>query len=243
MRRFGLALSIAACGCGVLLLMIHIKSWKSSVSGGEPVSVLVARQALARGEKVSEGAITERLVPVGHLERRAVRVSERDKVVGQRLNVSLQAMDGLLWTDLSLGQEERDLSSLVQPGKRAVTVTPKGGSATSALIRPGDNVDVLSSRRGQGTAVVLEKTLVLAVGTETTRRRSNRAIGSVEALTLSLDLEQTRRLNSALALGTISVVLRNTEDDRVSLQQAPTQQTVGRAAARPRRPVNIGRVR
>ena len=84
-------------------------------------------------------------VPRAYVEQRAVRSSEREKIIGVRAGNALKPQDTLLWSDLSLGNEERELSSLVQPGRRAVTVrASQAGSdpAGNGLVRPGDYVDV-----------------------------------------------------------------------------------------------------
>ena len=78
-----------------------------------------------------------------------------------------------MWTDLVTANEDRrDLSSLVQPGSRAVSIQMAREGSSVALIRPGDYVDVFSVMNEKGAdqkiaVVLLQRVLVLATGLDT----------------------------------------------------------------------------
>src|SRR5206468_8325946 len=127
--------------------------------------------------------------------------------------------------------EERDLSSLVQPGSRAVTVHANNGDETkgNALIRPGDYVDVVATMPevgkgpggdGRSSIVLLQRVLVLAVGTATEAQAVTGHTQGANAtqrdlvLTLSLNLQEAQLLALATERGHLSVAVRNPEIGR-----------------------------
>lgn len=228
-RLLALATAFGLLGGGLLLL--YLKRFEEEASGGARVQILSLAQPIERGALVTAEALAVSEVPVAYVERRAVRVADKSKIVGIRAAHALDAQDTLLWTDLAISSEIRDLSSLVQPGKRAVTVrASETGSdpASSGLLRPGDYVDVLvtlrdDSMEGKGTAavVLLQRVLVLAVGGRTEpqgfadadEHRSARA--EERELTLSLKTEEVQLLSLARERGTLSVALREPTDTKI----------------------------
>lgn len=213
---------------GVALLMLYLRRFEEEVSGGGRIPLLSVVKPIARGAMITQDMLTTSSVPRAYVEQRAVRLADRDKVIGVRAANALAPQDTLLWSDLALSAEARDLSSLVQPGKRAVTVrASEAGSdpAGNGLVRPGDYVDVVVTLRGDagaaGSAVVLlQRVLVLAVGSETQpytvadgRASHSRAIE--RELTLSLRVEEVQILSLARERGTLSVALRSPNDSKV----------------------------
>jgi len=222
MDRRALQIALISATLASLLLVLYLRRYERELSGGERVPVLALRKSLQRGELLSEEALAVREIPIAYLEARAVRASERSKVLGLPVGVPLEPAQGLLWSDLAIAGQARDLSSLVQPGKRAVTVLARGAfdGRDLALIHPGDYVDVLvtlddgDGRRGdrRGSRVLLQRVLVLAVGGQTLAGIEPRPNSGSNPLTLSLEIQQAQKLSLAIERGSISVVLRNSED-------------------------------
>ena len=158
-----------------------------------------------------------------------MKAAERSKVLGIPASVTLQAQQTLMWTDLAILTEDRDLSSLVQPGKRAVTVRASTGDDTggNALIRPGDYVDVIATLSDQSnpasdkiSVVLLQRVLVLAVGlntevVNTTDAKPTARSRSDKMLTLSLNLQEAQLLSLALEKGRLSVAVRHVDDQSI----------------------------
>lgn len=223
----------AATAFGLLgggLLLLYLKRFEEEASGGARVQVLSLVQPLERGALVSAEALAVSEVPVAYVEQRAVRAADKSKIVGIRAAHALDAQDTLLWTDLAISAESRDLSSLVQPGKRAMTVrASETGSdpSSSGLLRPGDYVDVLVTLRDElesksaSAVVLLQRVLVLAVGSRTepqgfAETREPRGSSAHEReLTLSLKTEEVQLLSLARERGTLSVALRDPSDTNI----------------------------
>jgi pilus assembly protein CpaB len=233
MNRHAFFLALVLSVSGALLLLLYMRQFEREMSGGESVLLLMAVKPIERGAIVTDEMLTTRAVPIAYVEDRAVKAAERAKVVGLQASTSLGAQQTLLWTDLAITTEERDLSALVQPGRRGFTVRAMAGSDDTrgnALIRPGDYVDVIvtmtneqSATAEQTSVVLLQRVLVLAVGTDTGSnervgadgKRTDSGFQSERVLTLSLNLQESQLLALALEKGRLSVAVRNPDDQRV----------------------------
>jgi pilus assembly protein CpaB len=227
MNRRALAIAAFLAACATALLMVYLRRFEHEVSGGEPVALLSLVKAVERGGVLTDDMLATRSVPVAYVEDRAVKASERAKVLGLQAAIALRPQQTLLWTDLAITTEARDLSSLVQPGKRGVTVHASGfnDAAGSTLVLPGDYVDVLvtslDSRdpRDQSTAVLLQRVLVLAVGPHTDVKVGELPVNAIgrsdRQLTLSLSLSEAQLLALATEKGHLSVAVRNAADPGV----------------------------
>lgn len=213
----------------VALLMLYLRRFEQEVAGGSKVAVLGLRKPVARGELITDEALTVFEVPLAYVERRSVKQLDRQKVVGVRAAGALTAQDLLLWSDLVLSNDNRDLATLIQPGKRAVSVkASEAGSdpAGNGLVHPGDYVDVVVTLKEDTdpptltSVVLLQRVLVLAVGSETTAlnqvdEKEQQRHGSQRELTLSLNMEEVQLLTLAREKGRLSVALRSPGDAKV----------------------------
>jgi pilus assembly protein CpaB len=224
-NKVALLVALLAAIAGSVLLLLYLRRFEEEVSGGAKIQVLVARKQIDPGQLLSDGddMVVTRGVPQAYVEDRAIRSTERPRVVGLRVASRVQAGETLMWTDLAVATDDRrDLSSLVQNGMRALQIRASTNEPSYALIRPGDRVDVISTiseaQEQRVTRVLLQNILVLAVGldmgndTSAARSHSDR---SDQALTLSVNLEQAELLSLAAERGRLSVALRNPDDPHI----------------------------
>ena len=223
--RRALLWSLASGLLSAALAFVFFQRYEQSLAGGERVAILRARKPIARGEALSDDALVTATVPASYLEARAVRAADRAKVRGLRVGSSLETEDALLWSDLAVSQARRELSSLVQPGNRAVSISADLAEDTQ-LVRPGDYVDVLATLQSKTdgalvSALLLQRVLVLAVGASTDPQlaaiEAGRAAGE---LSLSLKVEEAQLLALARERGKLSVMLRQPDDTRI-IEGAP----------------------
>jgi pilus assembly protein CpaB len=192
------------------------------------VEVLFAEKPIERGEVIKDEMLATRSIPVAYLEHRAIKAGERARILGIPSAAAVAPQETLMWTDLAITTEDRSLSSLVQTGRRAMTVRAAGGlddTRGNALIRPGDYVDVVLTSEGNAdsreptSSVLLQRVLVLAVGQQTRggvdTKGSDYAAQQDKLLTLSLSLEETQIVAMAVERGRLSVVVRNPDDPGV----------------------------
>lgn len=228
-RRAFLVASLLAV-ISVTLILLYMRRFEREMSGGERVELLVTLRPIQRRTVIKDDMLATREVPMAYVETRAIRAKDRAKVIGLPAEVSLEPQQTLMWSDLAISTEQRDLSSLVQPGKRALTVLAGGSSDRDGqtLIRPGDYVDVIltledASSAQKTSVVLLQRILVLAVGTNTdaagaTASSSRRA--SDRALTLSLNLQEAQLVSLAIQQGDLSVAVRPPDEPTV-LEDVP----------------------
>ena len=160
MNRRALFVALIVAGLGVFLMAIYQRRFEMEASGGERIPILIAVKPIERGTQITDEMITTRAVPQAYVEDRAIKEVEKPKILGLKVGNTVQAQQTIMWTDLvTTSEDRRDLSSLVQPGNRAVTVKTSRDDSSVSLIRPGDYVDVISVMDQVGaesrTAVVL----------------------------------------------------------------------------------------
>ncbi len=228
MNKRALLISLVVGVVGVLLLLLYLSRFEQEASGGERVRLLMAVKAIDPGTSIQEDALTIREVPLAYVEDRAVKAVEKPKVVGLRIGTKVEANQTLMWTDLAIAADERrDLSSLVQPGARAVSIRAESGDKSFSLIQPGDYVDVIASMPGadpdkRNAVVLLQKVLALAVGLETAPEKitDSKDERREMVLTLSVSLQEAQLLSLAAERGKLLVALRN-PDDQTLLEGIP----------------------
>jgi pilus assembly protein CpaB len=238
MNRRALMIAAALALAGITLLFMYMKRFERDMSGGDQVELLAAVKPIKRGTVITDEMLTSRDVPIAYVEGRAVKAAERAKVVGLLSANTIEPQETVMWTDLAITTEDRDVSSLVQPGKRAVTVRATGGdeSALNGLVRPGDYVDVVATMdentkpnaadpnnaKERVAVVLLQKVLVLAVAGDTQiaeagEQKTRTQNGQLDkSITLSLNVKEAQLLALAMEKGHVSVAVRNPDDPRVS---------------------------
>jgi len=231
MQRKPFFIAFVVTGLSAVLLLLSMHRFETERAGGPLVSLVVVKRSLEQGHALEPDDLAVREVPQAFVESRAVRAVERERVLGLRLGLSLETEQTLFWTDLEIASlERRDLSSLVTPGYRAVFVRAMREDQGSALIRPGDYVDVVvtlgdepTSRDSKAAVVLLQKVLVLANGLYTSpttmaaeKDEKTRTPLREQGLTLSLNVQEAELVSLASALGQFSVALRGQGDPRTS---------------------------
>lgn len=112
------------------------------------------------------------------------------------------------------------LSSVVEGGKRAITVRVNDVVGVAGFALPGNYVDIMVNTQEEGSKpsdkdraiskIVLEHILVLAVAQEAGRDETKPKV--VNAVTLEVTPDQAEKLDLARSVGTLSLVLRNQTD-------------------------------
>jgi pilus assembly protein CpaB len=224
MNRRALLVALVLAAMGASLLFFYIQRFEREASGGERVRLLATVKPLERGAVITEDAISAREIPQAYVEDRAIKYIDRQKIIGLKVGGALAAQQTLLWSDLAVSNDERrDLSSLIQPGNRAMAVKATSDDKSFALIHPGDYVDVVATMVASNdkpdnkiAIVLLQRVLVLAVGLDTEARVENAKPSARDlVLSLSVNLQEAQLLALAMDKGKLSVALRNPSDPRV----------------------------
>ena len=224
MNRRALFIAVLVGMLGAFLLVLYQRRFELEASGGEKVRLLVALKKLERGKPVTDDMITAREIPLAYVDERDIRESEKNKILGLKVGNTVKEGQLLLWADLTATDEKKDLSSLVLPGYRAVSVKAARDDTSVALIKPGDYVDVIgvlgaatATNEAKNAVVLLQRILVLATGTDTS---PDQARDTKEAnpylqenlLTLSLTLSEAQVLALASERGRLTFSVRHPDD-------------------------------
>lgn len=141
-----------------------------------------------------------------------------------------------------------NLSGALTPGMRAVSVKSNDVAGVGGFILPGDRVDVMVTRPiGKGdaetvvTQVLAENALVLGVD-QTSDQDADKPLVA-KAVTVEVTPDQAQAISLGLAVGQVSLSLRQISDDGVLTRRATTVSDLGfgvRKAAAARRSGGAG---
>ncbi len=235
MNRRNLIFSLLLVVLGIVSLLLFQSTYTNEAAGGEKILVLVASRPIERGKPILDTMITTREVPQAYVEDRAIKDAERNKVLGFPANNAIQEKQTIMWSDVATSSEDRrDLSSLIQPGNRAISVLLTRTETSIALMKPGDYVDLISilatgdiyaTNPDYGSVVLFQRVLVLACGMDTStdsvpasaKAKANE-VGQDKnmLLTLSLTTPEAQLLALAGERGKIAVALRHPDDLRTA---------------------------
>ncbi len=214
---------------------------------------VVAASDLSAGERLPGSALAARAIPERFLASDAVLPGEAGAVLGQRLLRPLRAGEVLTRSSLE-PPAAASISSLVEPGERALTIAVDEASGAAGLLAPGDAIDLLLVRREEGDSPsqsprvlpLLEAVPVIATGHAMRRHPAGDGGTDVEAMygtiTLRLRPEQAERVLLAQKLGELSVAVRPSGEP-ASSPLAPALVPMGREAVLGRPPQAAARAR
>jgi len=188
--------------------------------GWNLVPVVVAAADIPEGTVVTLDMISQRQVPEQFVTSSVVRPESASHVVNQKVLVSLQAGDPLLWSQFETMRASERLSTKVQKKTRAITIEANKNASVGGWVRPNDHVDVIGTFRdpstNENTAVtLLQNVIVLATGKITGTTNVNLIPeGQREYANVSLMVipEEAEILVLAQELGELTLSLRNEDD-------------------------------
>ena len=188
--------------------------------GWNLVPVVVAAVDLSEGQVVTMEMISQRSVPEQFVSASVVKPDSATYVVGQKVMVSLQAGDPLLWSQFETTRSNERLANKVMSKMRAVTIAAQGTTAVGGWVKPNDHVDLIGTFKDPDTQqpvalTLMQNVIVLATGKLTGNTNINlvpegdRAYSNVTLLVVP---EEAEILNLAQELGSLSMSLRNDDD-------------------------------
>lgn len=218
MKSRALFIGLVSGLVAVALLLLYLRRVEQEASGGRKVQVLVALETIPRGKAITETMLGTRDVPAAYVDERVIRAAEKDKLVGLRATSAIPIQQSLVWNDvMSVKDDQRALSALVQPGNRATPIRVQITDVLS-LVHPGDFIDVLCvCGDAKESTVLLQRVLVLATGTDTSSGTGKEgAPQRATVLTVSASLQESQLLAVAMEKGKLSAIVRNPNDQRVT---------------------------
>lgn len=228
MNRRALFIALVVGILGLVLLLLYQRRFELEASGGEKIRLLMAVKRVERGKPITDDVVAVREIPLAYVDDRAIRESEKNKILGLKVGTTVKEQQLLLWSDLTANDERKDLSSLVLPGYRAVSIRASRDDTSVGMIRPGDYVDVIGVLGGslangsdaKNAVVLLQRVLVLAAGGETTaahsvdEKKTSGFNAADSVLTLSLTLTEAQLIALAAERGRLAVAIRHPDDQQ-----------------------------
>ena len=212
-----LVFAVILGGVAAFLAKSWLQSHSAHASAQKTVSILVANDTLAFGAPIR--AIDVRQVdwpaqsrPEGAFANFAELTKD-----GRRITLSPFVRDEpIIASKLSAPDQRASLSTVIEKGKRAVTVAVDDVRGVAGFIFPGDFVDVALTRTDSSMAsqsfseVILQHIKVLAIDQMAGQRQEHPTVA--KAVTVEVDPEQALRILLAANVGKLSLILRQPEE-------------------------------
>ncbi len=188
-----------------------VSEGSSDKSLNETVSVVVAAQELAYGQKIEADHIKSVDWPSEILPSDILQ--DKLEVVGKVTNQRILPGEPIAKARIVDKLDGSTLSAMITPNKRAISVRVNDVVGVAGFLLPGNRVDVLASRKKRDrvyTKTVLENLKVLAVDQTATPEKDKPVV--VRAVTLEATPEQSVILVKSTEEGSVQLVLRNPID-------------------------------
>jgi pilus assembly protein CpaB len=215
-RNTNLAILMVAVILGAAAAFLA-RSWLHSHSeradADQTVSIVVANRALAFGAPIAADDVKEiawpaKSRPQGGFASFAELVKD-----GRRIVISPFVGDEpIIASKVSAPNQMASLSTVIEKGKRAVTVAVDDVRGVAGFIFPGDFVDVVLTRTNNSTGpqdfaeVILQHVKVLAIDQMAGERQERPTVA--KAVTVEVSPEQALRILLATNVGKLSLILR-----------------------------------
>lgn len=177
--------------------------------------VVVVGRDMLQGETISPEDLMLREIPVEYVHSSAVRESNYNLAIGQRLSFDIAKGKTLLWPYLEGGMVPT-FSGKVPDGWRALTVPVDEINSISGLLQPTDNIDLLfTGRQGneETTMPIMQNLHVLATGIQTVVDKTGQGgVKTYRTITVQVKPEDAKRIVLARDIGKITATLRHPQD-------------------------------
>lgn len=180
--------------------------------------VAVAAEDLVRGMELKEEHL--KLTPFLKESIPAGAFNSAERLVGRMLGSDVSTGEPVTEARLlSEAAAAGGVSTLIEPGKRAVAVKGNKVMGLSGFVRPGNRVDVVvtvdiddDGKEYSFTKTVLEDIKVLATGTQLEVTGDDGETASVDVYTLEMNSKESEKLAFAATKGTLHFALRNPDE-------------------------------
>jgi pilus assembly protein CpaB len=234
---------------GVALLLgaiaaVLARNWllshsRLNLAQGSIGTIVVAAAPLAFGTQLSPEKVKEIPWSASALPEGAFATTQELLNDGRRMALaSIARNEPVLRSKITAPGQRAALSSMLDPGKRAVTVRVDDVRGVAGFIQPGDRVDVVlirteaESRSKEGYSdVILQSAKVLAIDQITGERTEQPTIA--KAVTLEVSAEDAQKILLATNIGRLSLILREPAEAKADQVHRVTENDLGGPAVDP----------
>jgi pilus assembly protein CpaB len=178
------------------------------------VTVVVAKRAINYGDEIQREYLMEVPWPAA-VQPQDSFAKIGDLLDGKQKRLALHAIQSnepVLKSKVSGFGQRATLSTLIDDGRRAVTIRVNDVIGVAGFVLPGDRVDVLLTRQIENnkdfqTDVILQKVKVLGIDQEASDSKEKPTVA--RAVTLEVTPEESQKLALASQVGSLTLALRN----------------------------------
>jgi pilus assembly protein CpaB len=215
MRLGTLLMLLVAIAAGVIAVVSArtIIRQRTAAPTAEATTIVVAAATLPYGTEITNENVIEipwatSVLPEGSFRSKGDLLKD-----GRRVALSkFEANEPILNTRVTGPGQRASLSTLIDPGMRAVTLRVDDVRGVAGFVMPGDRVDVVLIRGDGGSNassfadVLLQDVKVLAVDQLANEKQEKPTVA--RAVTVEVSTEQAQKLVLAAGVGNLSLVLR-----------------------------------
>ena len=236
MRRNNATVLVIALVLGVIAAVLT-RNWLVSHSRAklaqEAGTIVVAAAPLGFGSQVTPENVKEIPWSANALPEGAFATKQELLSGGRRMAlVSIAPNEPVLRARVTAPGQRAALSSMLDPGKRAVTVRVDDVRGVAGFIQPGDRVDVVlirteaESKLKEGYSdVILQYAKVLAIDQITGERPEQPTIA--KAVTLEVSSEEAQKILLATNVGRLTLMLRQPAEANAEPVHRVTENDLG----------------
>jgi pilus assembly protein CpaB len=212
MRNKSALMMIAVSVVMGLAAVVVAAQWLGQQSSLSTQKVVVAAREIHLGSPITSDML--RTVDWPRISVPDGTIQNEKDLDSRVVRTNLQRGEPILQSRLAPLGTKGGLSSVINEGKRAITVKVNEVIGVAGFALPGNQVDVIVSTKDEAdkpvSKIVLERILVLAVAQEANRDETKPKV--VSAVTLEVSPEQAEKLDLARSVGSLSLALRNQLD-------------------------------
>jgi pilus assembly protein CpaB len=237
MQRHRVLIAFAVAWLTALVLSWWVYRTSSAPEKRDTVSIVAAAKDLPIGKRVEKTDV--KLITLDRKDLPKGAFLKTDDVIDRAVSVQVTANEPILAGKIAANGSGEGLTSLIEPGTRAISVQVNEISGVSGFIQPGTKVDVLFTRvfsnGDAATVTILQNVKVIAYGKQLEAATKADTTKPTVA-TLLVTQDEAEKLVLAMQRGRIQLVLRNALDEEITEDVIPTQ-SVDLGIDEPRKPV------
>jgi len=237
-----LVVAIAMGGGAAYFTRTWLNDQMNAAAANQPPGrVVVAAEPLAYGATLSSDSITEVPWFASAVPEGAFTVKDDLLNGGRRIVLSaLKRGEPILSSKVTGPGQRASLATLLEDGKRAVTVRVDDVRGVAGFVLPGDFVDLVmiandvSSKRQSYSDILLEHVKVLAIDQIASEADGKPTIA--RAVTVEVTKEQAQKILLATDVGKLSLLLSRPTETNSDPNRRISERDIGRIIPEPVRP-------
>jgi pilus assembly protein CpaB len=237
-----LVVAILMGGSAAYLTRSWLKDQTRASSSSQPVgTIVVAAESLAYGTTMTPDNVVEIPWFSNALPEGAFAVKDDLLTGGRRVVLSpLKRGEPVLRSKITGPGQRASLASLLDEGKRAVTVSVDDVRGVAGFVLPGDFVDIVliaddgSTKRQSYSDILLEHVKVLAIDQVASEGEGQPTVA--KAVTVEVTKEQAQKILLATNIGKLSLILARPLESNPDPNRRVGEKDIGRTSPEPVRP-------